>query len=179
MNFDQPSTKRQSLLLHLKLLISVHPRSRIQMPAKTSQPLKQGTIPFLPSKRTGSSTPANVKAKISRSTKASPAQRSVSSSSSSANEVDVEDVHLTSDEEVPEEHKKLEERPATTNQVSSTKSSTKKATTKTETPPLPKVKQENISPVSQERPELKEKDPRWKEHYAVVREKMNYKKPSM
>lgn len=148
------------------------------MSSKTSQPLKQAKLPFALSKRTAS-TPANVKAKTSKSTKASRAQRSVSSSSSSANEVDIEDVHLTSDEEAPEEYKKSEERPTTTSQVlSSAKSSTNKAAPKPETLPLPKDKQEKISPAPQERLELKEKDPRWNDHYAVVREKMNYTKPS-
>ncbi|KAF9466161.1 DNA polymerase delta, subunit 4-domain-containing protein [Collybia nuda] len=144
----------------------------------STKSLKQGTLSFVSSKRTTSSTPTNVKAKTSKSTKV-PKLRSVSSSSSSVNEVDVDDVHLTSDEETPPEEEKKPERPSISSQVSSnTKNSVKKVKTKPETVLKLKEKQEKtLLPTPQERLELNEKNPRWMDHYAVIREKMNYKQP--
>jgi hypothetical protein len=146
--------------------------------SSASKPLKQGTLQgFTSSKRSTTSASVNVKAKPSRA-KAS-AVRSVSSSSSSANDVDVQNVYLTSDEEVnPEEPKKSEGRVATSKASSSTKSSAEKNSRSPTDVLQPKENREKLPVVTRERPELQEKDPRWRGHYTLVRQKMNHIKPS-
>ena len=142
-----------------------------------SQTLKQGTLPFATSKRTKSSN-SIIKTRETSQTKKPVASRSRRISTSSIEEFSVEDAEVTSEEEEdkaePEEHKKVF-RPTLRPRTSSQNERQNKSTI---ADPQPKDSQEDSQTEKVERPELSDKDPRWRKHYAAVRDKMGFQRPS-
>jgi DNA polymerase delta subunit 4 len=146
--------------------------------AKTKiQTLKQGTLPFASSKRTTSSNSIAKAKKTSQATKSITSKRRRISDSSSE-DVSLEDVETTSedDEETvePEKQGRLPPRPAVRPRIPSDKQSDKPLTA------APQLNDRDETPQAEklERPELSPKDPRWRKHHAVVRKKMGYQRPS-
>jgi len=143
-----------------------------------SQTFKQGTLSFASSKRTTSSNSVAKAKKTSQASKSITKRRRISDSS--GEDVSVEDVEMTSEEEEetvePEERKtegRLPPRPVLRPRIPSDKQSTKPATF---APPLNNC-EGTLQTEGLGRPELSPKDPRWRKHHAVVRKKMGYQHP--
>jgi len=145
-----------------------------------NQTLKQGTLPFASSKRTTSSNNIT-KAKGVSQAKKSITPQSRRSSTSSSEDVGLEDVELTSEEEegnVEPELKQESQAPPLPALRPHTFSEREQSNKPAIAVPQPKDSQEDLQAEKVERPELSDQDPRWKGHYAVVREKMGHHKPS-
>jgi DNA polymerase delta subunit 4 len=147
-----------------------------------SQTLKQGTLSFASSKRTKSSNSVT-KATKTAQVKKTITPRSRRGSTSSSEDPILEDVELTSSEEeerkVQPVERKQEGQPPPLPSLRPRTSLDKKHSNKPTIAVLqPKDSQENSQIEKVERPELSDKDPRWRKHYAVVREQMGYQRPS-
>ncbi|KAF5373284.1 hypothetical protein D9615_007379 [Tricholomella constricta] len=150
------------------------------MSSKSSTPstrtLRQGTLSFGSAKRTA--TTQNTKPKASQ-TKKLPALRKTARHDSSEDELDIDDIQVPSsdEEELVEEQptRKLEERAKTSSKVSKTHKQERQATK----PPVTVLQSKNSVEIQSTASlsELNENDPKWRKHYASVREKMGYMHP--
>ncbi|RDB15369.1 DNA polymerase delta subunit 4 [Hypsizygus marmoreus] len=143
-------------------------KSSAKSKSAASSQLKQGKLSFASSKRTASTN--NEKAKKTSQSKVVKAPQKIASPESSSEDVDVDDIEVTSSEEEVVEQKKEGRAPPTT------QTKTRKAVEEKPTKPTP-VLQPKPSQDNVQRPELDEKDPRWRQQYAVAREKMGYLHP--
>lgn len=146
-----------------------------------NQTLKQATLSFASSKRTKSSNSVT-KAKQPSQTKKYCAPISRRSSTSSSDDVSLEDVELTSAEEEgraePEERKQEDQAPPRRTLRPHISSDRKQSNKPAITVLQEKDSQEKLQTEKVARPELSDKDPRWSKHYSVVREEMGHQHPS-
>lgn len=135
---------------------------------------KQGTLSFASSKRTSCATESHKTKKNSQAKANTP--RTLTAAESSSEDIDVEDIHVTSSEEdaiIEDEKEERAPKPAPLLRTRQERSSQAKKPTTTVL--QSKVNEENIQ---NSRVELNDKDPKWRKHYAVVREKMGHLHPS-
>ncbi|KAG5653601.1 hypothetical protein H0H81_011973 [Sphagnurus paluster] len=148
--------------------------------SSSAKNLKQATLPFGSVKRT--STAQSLKPKGSQ-TKKYPKLWQNNSHESSAEDLDLDEIHVVPSEEAqvvdqmsPNE---LNERPRTPPKSSIKK---KRSQVKQEIAPSAirqsKNKTRTQNPISQTLPDLNVNDPRWRKLYAAAREKMGYMNPS-